>query len=86
MTHFTKLRMVVALFCVLPLLVCGCATDRSAPKAREIIMHSEVDDERVGGQASLRVADELGIVDDPELAAYVSAVGKRVARHAPGRR
>jgi predicted Zn-dependent protease len=75
--------MVVALFCVLPLLVCGCATDRSAPKAREIIMHSEVDDERVGGQASLRVADELGIVDDPELAAYVSAVGKRVARHAP---
>ena len=52
-------------------------------KSREIIMYSEADDERVGGQVSLQVGGHMGIVDDPELAAYVSSVGKRVARHAP---
>ena len=83
MTFSPKIQIVVALVCFFALFAAGCATERAARKAPDIIMHSEANDERVGGLASLHVPRELGIVDDPHLAAYVSAVGKRIARHSP---
>jgi len=58
----------------------GAAAER--PR-REIILSSEAVDEKVGREASLDVASELGLLDDPELTDYVSQVGARLARNAP---
>jgi predicted Zn-dependent protease len=41
-------------------------------------------DEAVGREEAENVDAQLGLVDDPELLAYVEAVGQRIARHAPG--
>jgi predicted Zn-dependent protease len=62
------------LLCVFAAFASGCGGGSSAQKPREVILDTE---------ASLQVGGQMGIVDDPELAAYVSAVGKRLARHAP---
>jgi predicted Zn-dependent protease len=71
------------LLCVFAAFASGCGGGSSAQKPREVILDTEAADRRVGEQASLQVGGQMGIVDDPELAAYVSAVGKRLARHAP---
>jgi len=44
------------------------------------------DDRRVGAEEAERVDAVLGVVDDHALTAYVSAIGKRLARHAPRHR
>jgi predicted Zn-dependent protease len=41
------------------------------------------DDERVGAEESEKVAAAIGLVKDEALNEYVTAIGKRLARHAP---
>jgi predicted Zn-dependent protease len=68
------------------LLVCAalaCSTGKKAPSKREVILTSEAVDENVGREASEGVASSLGLVNDPELNAYVNQVGQRLARHSP---
>lgn len=50
---------------------------------REITFMSNEREAALGREAAAQVAREMGIVDDPDLAAYVSAVGGRVARESP---
>ena len=40
----------------------------------------------LGRRAAAQAAAQLGLVEDPEVVAYVRAIGKRLARHAPGYR
>jgi predicted Zn-dependent protease len=63
-------------------LACAGVQPHSEPK-REVILRSEADDERVGGQTALQVGGAMGFIEDPDLNAYVDAVGQRLARYAP---
>ena len=53
---------------------------------RQVILKSEDVDRKVGGEAALAIRGQLGLIEDPALAAYVAEVGGRLARHAPRRR
>jgi predicted Zn-dependent protease len=79
--HFALFACAVALA-----MACGAPARRPAPRPRpEIVLRSEVDDRRAGEDAAKEVEAELGLVQDPELVAYVSQVGQRLARFAPAR-
>ena len=49
----------------------------------KIVLDTVYDDERVGGQEAEKVDAAMGLVKDSALTAYVSAIGKRLARQAP---
>jgi len=64
--------------------VCAAACGGTkAPKQREVILTSEAVDENVGREAAENVTTNLGLVDSPELVAYVNQVGQRLARYVP---
>lgn len=64
------------------LAVMGCVTNPATGR-REITFMSNAREAELGREAAAQVAREMGIVDDPELSAYVAAVGARVARESP---
>lgn len=51
---------------------------------REPELLTPADDARVGAEQAKLAAAQYGIVQDPALAAYVNAVGQRLAHNAPG--
>jgi predicted Zn-dependent protease len=57
---------------------------KEKPKAPDL--STPYADERVGESEAKKVGAQIGLVDDPELNAYVQAVGARLARNAPGHR
>ncbi len=61
----------------------GSAPARERP--REVILRSEDVDRKVGEESAQGVKAQLGLIEDPELVAYVAKVGARLARHAPRR-
>ena len=66
----------------------ACAGEpRRAPPKRppEIVLRSEADERKVAKDASAEVESELGLVEDPELLAYVNQIGQRLLRFAPTR-
>lgn len=67
------------------LLACGGGAGRPAPAPkppREVVLSTEAVDEKVGRESSQSVVAELGLVDDPALAAYVDQLGQRLAHGA----
>ena len=52
---------------------------------RRTVLATEYDDVRVGEEAAEDVAAELGMVEDPELTAYLNEIGERLLVHAPER-
>lgn len=50
-----------------------------------IVLDTPYDDRRVGEEQTDAVAAEMGLVEDPDLNAYVQRVAKRLLRHAPPR-
>lgn len=68
-------------------LALAAATVASAqvPEEREpeIVLSTEADDRRAGEEAAKEVESFLGLVDDPALEDYVTAIGRRLALHAP---
>lgn len=64
------------------LALAACAINPATGR-REIVFMSKEREAALGREAAAQVAQEMGIVDDRELAAYVSAVGERVARKSP---
>jgi predicted Zn-dependent protease len=48
-------------------------------------VRSEDVDRKVGEENAQSVKSQLGLIEDPELVAYVAKVGARLARHAPSR-
>jgi predicted Zn-dependent protease len=70
---------------LLPLLIADCAGSGKRKKEREVILKSEGVDEKVGRESAGDVRQQLGLIKDPLLVAYVNAVGQRLAAHAPRR-
>jgi predicted Zn-dependent protease len=75
----------LALLALAAVLLGSCATPPEEPRKAEVLLTGEAVDRDVGMEESERVAAEMGLVDDPELVAYVNAVGSRLLRHAPER-
>lgn len=65
----------------------GCASKPSpqAGKPRKTVLLTEYDDAEVGRESSQEVEAELGVLDDPALAAYVSGIGRKLLRGVPRR-
>jgi predicted Zn-dependent protease len=55
-----------------------------ASEKRRVVLATAYDDEAVGRESSEEVRAELGLVEEPDLTAFVTQVGRRLARHAPG--
>jgi predicted Zn-dependent protease len=73
------MRPTAALLCVLLL---ACATNPVTGR-QEIVLMSPEREASVGKQAAEQVREEMGLVEDPALVAYVRQVGARVAAHSP---
>jgi predicted Zn-dependent protease len=63
-------------------LLLACATNPVTGR-QEIVLMSPEREANVGKQAAAEVAQTIGLVDDPDLVAYVRQVGTRVAAHSP---
>ena len=62
----------------------GCATNPVTGR-RELVLMSAEREARLGEQMVAQVAEEMGLVESPELTAYVDAIGQRLAIHSPRR-
>jgi len=80
-----RLRMLpVRLGLVLAFALIGCETTVNPATGRpELLLMSEEQEREVDQEESERVEAEIGLVDAPQLAAYVSALGERLAKHSP---
>jgi predicted Zn-dependent protease len=66
------------------LALAGCASSpKSGGKKKEIILHTEYDDKRVGADASKQVASQMGLLEDAQLDAYISRIGRKLLRGIP---
>ena len=64
------------------LLPAGCAVNPATGRS-EIVFITPEEEEEIGRKESERVDAEIGLFDDPQLLAYIEAVGRRMARHSP---
>jgi predicted Zn-dependent protease len=73
--------------CAVAWLLAACAPQSPSPRNRErrVVLSTEYDDQRVGEEAFQELQAEIGLVDDPELIAYVRRIGSRLALHASQR-
>jgi predicted Zn-dependent protease len=74
----------LALVLVSGLAAAGCSVNPLSGRP-EVMLTSESREREAGEQAAEQVIAEMGLLDDPRLTAYVAAVGRRVAAHAPQR-
>ena len=50
---------------------------------RELVLMSTEQEKALGAQAAEQVEQQIGLVDDPELTAYIRAIGERLAADSP---
>lgn len=65
-------------FAAFALLTVGCATNAATGK-RQLNFYSEAQEIELGRQADREISAEMGLVDDPELQAYVQGLGRQLA-------
>lgn len=53
---------------------------------RQVILMSEEDEREIDEREARKIAEILGLVDAPELAAYIEELGQAMAAHAPRRK
>jgi predicted Zn-dependent protease len=69
---------------LIAVLAAGCATTvNPVTGQREVTTMSPSREAAVGRDAASQVASEIGLVNDPELTRYVSAIGERLAVKSP---
>ena len=68
--------------CTALALACGGG---GAPKRKQVLLSTEYHDEMVGDESAKAIAAEMGILDAPELTAYVADIGQRMVPYAPQR-
>ncbi|MEN8184785.1 MAG: M48 family metalloprotease [Myxococcota bacterium] len=61
---------------------CSGSSPKSA-KPKRTVLYSQYDDARVGREGSEEVARSIGVVEDPELDAYVNEIGRKLLRGVP---
>jgi predicted Zn-dependent protease len=74
---------VLLLLVLVPLVHAGCGGGAPRDRPPEVILRTEHDDVRVGEEAAEQVGGSMGLIEDPELAGYVNAIGQRLAHYAP---
>jgi predicted Zn-dependent protease len=77
-----KHSVAAALCCALAF--AGCAVNPVSGR-RELSTMSPQREAELGAQAAKEVEEKIGLVDDPQLAAYVDAIGQRLAARSPRR-
>ena len=77
---------IVSAACALVLVAGACSSPpkKKGPKKRTVLMTS-YDDSRVGQEAAVDVSAQMGVLDDPELNAYVNEIGRKLLRGLPRR-
>jgi predicted Zn-dependent protease len=80
-------RLLLVLACAVAWLLVACAPQSPSPRQgeRRVVLSTEYDDRRAGDEAFKELQAELGLVDAPELTAYVRRIGSRLVLHAPQR-
>ncbi len=77
------------LVCLLLLIVgvsLACAgSSKKSKRPKRTILLTTADDVRAGQEAAESVEAEIGLLDDPELVAYVQGIGKKLLRGLPRR-
>ncbi len=68
----------IAALMVCALSVAGCSTNPATGK-KQLAFVSEEQEIAMGREADQQISQQLGLYDDPELQAYVSQLGKRLA-------
>jgi predicted Zn-dependent protease len=76
-------RSLAAILCC-ALAIAGCAINPVSGR-RELSTMSPQREAALGAQAAKQVEEQIGLVDDPQLTAYVDAIGQRLARRSPRR-
>jgi predicted Zn-dependent protease len=77
-------RVTAGILTAFALLASACAINPVTGRP-EFVLVSTAQEVRMGQEEAKRVEQEMGIVEDPELAAYVGAIGERLAVHSPRR-
>jgi len=72
----------VSAWLIASLIVSACSTNPVTGK-REILLMSAEQERTLGAQAAQQVEQQIGLVDDAELLAYVRAIGQRMAAASP---
>jgi predicted Zn-dependent protease len=76
----------VVLSLLLLCLACAGQSEPDSPREpRRTVLATEYDDERAGVRGSHEVESEVGLLDDPELVAYVDGIARKLVRFAPRR-
>ena len=60
----------------------GCAVNPVSGRS-EVVLVSAEEERELGAQVAEEVKTSMGLVDDPEIVAYVKTVGRRLAKHSP---
>ncbi len=72
----------IAVALVIAVGLLACATNPVTGRS-EVSLLSTADEIAMGRRGAAEVESEMGLVDDPQLASYVSALGERLARYSP---
>lgn len=79
------LRVSVALV-LTALFVLGCGGGGDKPKrGKQVLLDTDFADAKLGEEAAAGMAAQMGLVEDPALLEYVSAIGRRMVPFAPRR-
>jgi len=65
---------------LLAFLASGCAVNPVSGRSEVVLVSAEKEKE-LGAQVAEEVKTSMGLVDDPEIVAYVKTVGHRLAEH-----
>lgn len=76
-----RFRRIVILPAFLCTLLAGCATQSS-----EILLQPVNEDREMGEKVSQQVAEQIGIVDDEKMTAYLNDLGQHIAKYVPDKR
>jgi predicted Zn-dependent protease len=75
----------IALLCALVVAFSACSRGKKKEKGRRTILMTEFDDARVGRESVESVRAQMGILEDPDLEAYIRGIGKKLLRGIPHR-
>jgi predicted Zn-dependent protease len=80
-----RLACIALIACSGMLLAAGCSSTPKSSKKKRTILMTEYDDASIGREASVDVKQQMGVLDDPDLNAYVTEIGLKLLRGLPRR-